>query len=176
MRSHTLLRTALKFAAHKHAGQVRKGTDIPYLVHPFEVGMYLQNIGMTNDVIMAGYLHDTLEDTDTTLNELSNIFGSRIASIVAEVSATSKTNALKKAETYSPDAMKVKVADLMCNVSDIYDGYKEVGIAILDRFADGKKTIKHYKEMVILLQKRAKNMPILKKELESILTMLNSIV
>jgi len=176
MRSHNLLRTALKFAAHKHAGQVRKGTDIPYLVHPFEVGMYLQNIGMTNDVIMAGYLHDTLEDTDTTLNELAEVFGNHIASVVAEVSATSKANALKKAETYSPDAMKVKVADLMCNVSDIYDGYQTIGVAILDRFVDGKATIKHYKEMASLLQSRAKNMPILKRELEYILTMLNSIV
>lgn len=174
MSYHTRLRTALKFAAHKHAGQMRKGTDIPYLVHPVEVGLYLQNLGMNHSVIIAGYLHDTIEDTDTTYEEIADLFGSNIADIVMEVTEPNKTKALKKARAYSMDAVKVKVADLMCNITDIYDDYQNIGDAIFDRFTNGKKTLTHYRKMAELLLQRSQNNMILKREIPKILTMIDS--
>jgi len=173
MSYHARIRTALKFAAHKHASQVRKGTDIPYLVHPVEVGLYLQNLGMSHDTIIAGYLHDTLEDTDTTYNELVSIFGVKIADVVLELTEVSKKRALVKAENYSPEAVKVKTADLMCNVTDLLDDYNKIGDATFDRFAHGKKTLDHYKKMAELLHEKAVFLPVIRKELSIILTKLD---
>lgn len=170
MSYHCKVRKALKFAANKHAGQFRKGTDIPYLVHPVEVGLYLQNLGMSHDTIIAGYLHDTLEDTDTTYDELKYTFGEKVADVVLELTEVSKKRALKKAESYSPEAVKVKTADLMCNVTDILDDYNEVGDATFDRFAHGKKTLDHYRNMAELLYEKAVHLPVIRKELSIILT------
>ena len=173
MSYHTRIRTALKFAAHKHAGQVRKGTDVPYLVHPVEVGLYLQNLGMAHDTVIAGYLHDTIEDTDTTYEELVSIFGEKIADVVLELTEVSKKRALKKAVNYSPEAVKVKTADLMCNVSDLLDDYNKVGNATFERFAHGKKTLEHYKAMAELLYEKAVYLPVIRKELSKVLTKLD---
>lgn len=176
MRNTQLFRTALKFAAHKHAGQVRKGTDVPYLIHPVEVALFLQNLGMNYSVIVAGYLHDTLEDTDTTLEEIESIFGKSVADIVEQVTEPDKKKALKKAESYTMDAIKVKTADLACNISDILDNYSEIGDAIWDRFTHGKKTLVHYKKMAELLRERGGHMPVIKTELDKILTNINTML
>lgn len=57
---------AIEFAAHAHWNQKRKGTEIPYISHPYAVGMILQRARCKEEVIVAGILHDTLEDTDTS--------------------------------------------------------------------------------------------------------------
>ncbi len=64
---------AIIFAAKAHRNQTRKGTDIPYITHPFAVGMYLQKANCSEEVIAAGILHDTLEDTETTYNDLKEV-------------------------------------------------------------------------------------------------------
>lgn len=155
---------------------MRKGTDVPYIVHPAEVGMYLQSLGMSYDTVIAGYLHDTLEDTNTTYDELVSVFGKKIADVVLELSESDKVKALKKAESYSPEAVKVKTADLMCNVSDILDEYTMVGDAVFDKFANGKKTLNHYKKMAILLHDKAVHLPVMRRELSIILTKLDSML
>ena len=77
-----LVSRAVIFAAAAHDGQVRKGTDIPYIVHPMEAAAIAA--GLTNDpeVIAAAVLHDVVEDTGTTKNELEAEFGSRVAELV----------------------------------------------------------------------------------------------
>lgn len=149
--SQNLLTTALKFAAVKHAGQVRKSTDVPYFVHPVEVAMTLQDCGCSNDVVIAGLLHDTLEDTSATYEEIENAFGSFIADIVLELTEVSKKRAYIKAQTYSIEAIQVKSADLICNVGNIYDDYQNIGDAVFDRFAHGKSTLDHYEKMIDLM-------------------------
>ena len=54
---------AINFAAEAHAGQFRKGTNTPYITHPFAVGMSLQRVRCSDEVIAAGILHDTIERT-----------------------------------------------------------------------------------------------------------------
>ena len=58
---------AIIFAAKAHEGQRRKGTDIPYITHPFEVAQILMEAGCDETLIIAGLLHDTLEDTEVYL-------------------------------------------------------------------------------------------------------------
>ena len=84
-----LVLQAARFAARKHRDQRRKGVQAePYINHPLEVADVLWSEGGVTDpeVIAAALLHDTLEDTQTTLNELRGDFGERIASLVGEVS------------------------------------------------------------------------------------------
>ena len=70
---------ALAFAAQAHAAvhQERKGTDFPYVAHPVRVAEILDRFECSEDVIVAGFLHDTIEDTDVTAEELSATFGPR---------------------------------------------------------------------------------------------------
>src|SRR5438045_7386901 len=73
---------AIEVAARAHYGQVRKGTDIPYISHPYAVGMMLARAGCPEEVIAAGILHDTVEDTYITLEYLRETFGEQVTLIV----------------------------------------------------------------------------------------------
>ena len=75
---------AIEFATKSHDGQVRKGTDTPYIVHPFEVALILIQYGVDEDVICAGLLHDVVEDTSVTLEEIQQLFGDRVAYFVGK--------------------------------------------------------------------------------------------
>jgi (p)ppGpp synthase/HD superfamily hydrolase len=84
----TLLLAALKFAAHKHSRQRRKDLEAtPYINHPIEVAEVLSRIGGITDLttLQAAILHDTIEDTDTSPQELGNYFGKEVCLLVQEV-------------------------------------------------------------------------------------------
>jgi (p)ppGpp synthase/HD superfamily hydrolase len=76
---------ALDFADERHAGQRRRADDAPFVVHPIEVATILYQTGFPDDVIAAGVLHDVLESTDTTAEEIEARFGSRVALLVTAV-------------------------------------------------------------------------------------------
>ena len=126
-----LLLKALAFAAHKHRDQRRKDAEAsPYINHPIALADVLVNEGGVTDVevLCAALLHDTVEDTDTTHEELASAFGSRIARIVAEVSddkALSKDERkrlqVEHAASISAEAKLVKLADKICNLRDVLE-------------------------------------------------------
>ncbi len=126
-----LLLKALAFAAHKHRDQRRKDAGAsPYINHPIALADVLVNEGGVADVevVCAALLHDTVEDTATTHEELVNAFGSRIARIVAEVTDDKslpkeerKRLQIEHAPTLSRAAKLVKLADKICNVRDLGD-------------------------------------------------------
>jgi guanosine-3',5'-bis(diphosphate) 3'-pyrophosphohydrolase len=121
--------TALAFSATQHRDQRRKDVEAsPYINHPISLVDVLVNEGgvLNWDVLCAALLHDTIEDTQTTVEELTKAFGKNIASIVLEVT---DDKALPKAErklqqiTHAPhsshEAKLVKLADKICNLRDI---------------------------------------------------------
>lgn len=124
----TLL-SALAFAADKHRFQKRKDTaGTPYINHPIQVALTLVNTGeeINKDLLVAAILHDTIEDTQTSPEEISEKFGDVVLGLVLEVTddkTLSKEerkklqvlNASKKSEL----ARKLKLADKICNVTDI---------------------------------------------------------
>ena len=124
-----LLLKALAFAAHKHRDQRRKDAEAsPYINHPIALADVLVNEGGVSDVevLCAALLHDTVEDTATTPEELASAFGSRIARIVAEVTddttlpkAERKRLQVEHAGGLSPEAKLVKLADKICNLRDV---------------------------------------------------------
>jgi GTP diphosphokinase / guanosine-3',5'-bis(diphosphate) 3'-diphosphatase len=120
---------ASAFAAHKHRDQRRKGADAsPYINHPIAVANVLANeAGITEAATLAAaLLHDTIEDTDTTVQELQDRFGKEIASIVMEVTddkslpkQARKQLQIDHAATLSRQAKVVKLADKICNLRDM---------------------------------------------------------
>ncbi len=127
----TLLLKALSFAAHKHRDQRRKDAEAsPYINHPIALAEVLAAEGGVSDieVLAAALLHDTIEDTATTYEELVEHFGSRIAGMVAEVTddqnlpkADRKRLQIEHAAGLSAGAKLVKLADKICNLRDVAD-------------------------------------------------------
>lgn len=120
---------AAEFAACKHRDQRRKGRDAsPYINHPIALASVLVEEGRVHDpvAICAALLHDTIEDTATTYDELRGQFGAVIADVVAEVSdakflgkAARKRLQVARARKSSKAARLVKLADKICNLRDI---------------------------------------------------------
>ena len=121
--------TALAFAADKHKNQRRKDADAsPYINHPIALANLLLNEAGVEDqrVLIAAVLHDTIEDTDTTEQELVRHFGKDVADIVLEVTddkalpkAERKRLQIEHAAHISRRAKLVKLADKICNLRDI---------------------------------------------------------
>ena len=124
----TRILSAATFAAERHRGQRRKGRDAsPYINHPLALAYLLAERGETDPaLLMAALLHDTVEDTATTPQELVDAFGPRIARIVAEVTddqrlpkAERKRLQIEHAPHISREAKLVKLADKLCNLRDV---------------------------------------------------------
>jgi GTP diphosphokinase / guanosine-3',5'-bis(diphosphate) 3'-diphosphatase len=126
-----LLFRALAFAAHKHRDQRRKDAEAsPYINHPIALAEVLAGEGGVADVevLAAALLHDTIEDTATTGEELRAEFGPRIAAMVEEVTddqqlpkADRKRLQIEHAAGLSQGAKLVKLADKICNLRDVAD-------------------------------------------------------
>jgi guanosine-3',5'-bis(diphosphate) 3'-pyrophosphohydrolase len=129
MTSSAPLLVALEFAAHKHRDQRRKDAAAsPYINHPIALARLLAvEGGITDtDTLIAAVLHDTVEDTDTTYEELRAQFGKTVADVVAEVTddkALPKTRRkalqIEHAPHMSERAALVKLADKTCNLLDV---------------------------------------------------------
>ena len=124
-----ILLKAASFAAFKHRLQKRKGTDgVPYINHPLEVSEILANTGEIEDasILAAAILHDTIEDTDATREEITGLFGETICAYVLEVTddkslpkAERKQLQIEHAPHISDGAKQIKLADKICNVRDV---------------------------------------------------------
>jgi len=77
-------------AAHAAVGQKRKYSDDDYIVHPIRVANLVKQYGGTEEMIAAAYLHDVVEDTDVTMDTITSLFGSVVASLVKDLTDVSK--------------------------------------------------------------------------------------
>src|ERR1035437_4169278 len=114
------IQKAIQFAIKTHEldqKQKRKGKDVPYITHPLSVGLILANIGATEDVVIAGILHDTIEDSieknKVTKEIISDMFGQSVSDLVLSVTeqdkslswAERKAEALEHIKTFSHDSL-----------------------------------------------------------------------
>ncbi len=95
----TLFEEAICFAVRAHHGQVRKGEMTPYICHPMEVATICATVTSDQEVLAAAVLHDTVEDTDTSIGEIRERFGLRVAALVA-AETEDKHDDLPYAETW----------------------------------------------------------------------------
>lgn len=86
MSKNKVIARAMEYAARAHRGDTRKGGDIPYIVHPFEVAMILKDNSFEDEIVAAGLLHDLLEDTEVSKTELKDEFGEEIFKLVISAS------------------------------------------------------------------------------------------
>lgn len=145
------IQKAIIYATEKHEGQKRKGTDIPYIVHPMEVMQILTECHCNDDVIIAGILHDTLEDTKTSPADIENKFGLAVLKLVqSESEDKSKTwkerkqTTIDQLKTASAETRIICFADKLSNLRSMKRDLDAIGAQLWDRFNAGVSSIKWY--------------------------------
>lgn len=155
-----LVKRALKFAtdAHSSISQVRKYTGEPYIVHPIEVMSIVKTVPHTPEMLAAALLHDTVEDTSITIEQIQEEFGPIVAALVSELTdvstpdqgnrATRKSIDLAHTASASSQAQTIKLADLLSNTESIVTHDKHFAkvylrekSALLDVLTKGDKTL-----------------------------------
>ena len=139
---------AICFAAEKHSGQVRKDGSIPYILHPMEVAAIVGTMTSDRETLAAAVLHDTVEDTDTTLEEIREKFGKRVSLLVMTETEEKRpdrppaeTWKLRKEETLAilenTRDLSVKMmwlGDKLSNIRSFYRMYQQKGDALWQAF------------------------------------------
>ncbi len=142
-----ILDKAIKLAVDAHSGQTRKGTDIPYIVHPLET---LTIVGtMTNDehILAAAVLHDVVEDTDITIQNIKDTFGEKVAEYVEAESEDKragqseestwkirKQETIEHLKTASTQVKMITLGDKLSNIKSMYRDYNMFGDKLWQRF------------------------------------------
>ena len=139
---------AVAFAVEVHRGQNRKGKDKPYILHPLEAAVTASTMTTDEEVIAAALLHDTVEDTDATLDDIRERFGERVAFLVGtetedkmwdlprEQSWKLRKSLSLKALKESPDpgTKVIWISDKLSNIRGFYREWKKRGIEFFDMF------------------------------------------
>lgn len=144
-----MINKAKIFATNAHAGQMRKGTDRPYIVHPIEVAEIVATLTNDEEIIAAAYLHDTVEDCEgVTSKSLSDEFGSRVSAIVAQESEDKskswlerKGSTIESLRTAPIEVQMIALGDKLSNMRDIDRDYPICGEQLWDRFRMKNKSI-----------------------------------
>lgn len=164
------IRKAIKFAAKTHnqyQQQTRKGKVIPYITHPLTVGIILLLAKAKEDVVVAGILHDTIEDCEqkkkVTPSMVEERFGKKVKDLVISVTeinkdlpwAKRKALALDYIQHFSHDSILVKSADVLSNGTELVDDYKRYGKDIFKHFrASAADTTGNTEKVIAALIKR----------------------
>ena len=149
-----MLHKALYYAAQAHDGQHRKGTMVPYIVHPYEVAQILMAEDADEEVVAAGMLHDILEDTAITLENIRDVFGERVALMVLACTENKKDSweerkqhTIQYVKNHCPyEVMLIICADKLSNLRSIRDDLSEAGEKVWDKFHRGRNEQRWYYE------------------------------
>jgi (p)ppGpp synthase/HD superfamily hydrolase len=150
---------ALEYAAEHHAGQRRTSDFAPFILHPLEVAVLLRNRGYPDEVVAAGLLHDAIEDTDATEDELRGRFGARVAGLVSSLSddaaiedyAERKAGLRAQVEAAGPEAAAIYAADKVAKA-------RELRATLTRTPEDGesaaiRRRLEHYEESLAMLDR-----------------------
>ncbi|WP_079707766.1 HD domain-containing protein [Paraliobacillus ryukyuensis] len=160
MRTDKLMR-AITYATKRHEGQTRKVDGMPYIVHPYRVAMLLKSAGYQDDVVIAGLLHDVVEDTDGNIIEISNLFGEHVASLVSYATEPEKSRPWEERKQHTIETLKdapteaklVVCADKIDNLRSILENEYVKGEAVWKFFSRGKEVQQwYYREIYHSLQ------------------------
>ena len=141
MDNNNRLNTAIEFATEKHRDQFRKSTTIPYILHPLEVVQILYSMRADVNLLIAGVLHDTVEDTNTTLDEIRNLFGDDVAMLVAS-NTEDKNKSWDERKSHTINELSIAdervkmliMADKLSNFRSIAFDYSVIGDDLWTRF------------------------------------------
>ena len=155
-----LLHRAIQFATAAHQGQKRKGSGLDYICHPLEVLQILTQCNASLPVLIAGVLHDTIEDTPVTAQQIHDAFGPQVTALVLHHSEDKgqswkarKTAAIHQAQTGTLDCKLLIAADKVSNLRSTADDYQKMGDALWQLFRAGRDEISwYYRSMLEALQ------------------------
>lgn len=138
---YNLIERAIKIASIAHLGQKRKDGNIPYIFHPFSVGIILLKEGYEDKVVAAGILHDVLEDTNYSKKQMEKEVGRDVVRLVEWVSHDNKLPWLEKKKQYIKNLKKapskakaIALADKIHNLRSFVVAYKEQGSKLWKKF------------------------------------------
>ncbi|WP_197018820.1 HD domain-containing protein [Prevotella sp. P6B4] len=142
-----LVDRAIVYATKAHEGSVRKGTKLPFIVHPLEAMAIVATITSDQELMAAAVLHDVLEDTDVSVDEIRELFGQRVATLVdAETSRDveglshvdswqiRKQFAIDRLASASRDAQIVAIGDKLSNMRGMVIEHRRMGEGLWERF------------------------------------------
>ena len=135
------LNDAIRYAVEKHEGQYRKGTMMPYIVHPLETMQILYSMSADTNLMIAGVLHDTLEDTSASKEELELLFGESVSRMVAMHSEDKsksweerKQTAIAELAEADKSFKMLVMADKVSNLRSMLRDYRAEGESFWNRF------------------------------------------
>lgn len=142
---------AVAYAADAHAGQVRKGSDVPYIAHPLAVSSLVLEFGGDEDLAIAGLLHDVVEDCDPLYGaKIQEVFGTRVASIVYQLTdgipdengnkpewRPRKEEHIAKLKHANPDVLLVMACDKIHNARSLRSELPLRGLNAYAKFRGG---------------------------------------
>ena len=177
------LQKAIRVAIEAHSGQTRKGKKVPYVTHPLLVGFILARIGASEEVLIAGILHDIVEDGHGrfTFDDIKREFGLKVLKNVENVSEKDKSlpweerkrRALEKIKEMDRDSLLVKSADILHNMADLIGDLKKKGDKVFESFnAPKEKQLKRYQNLIEELERTWPENPLLPELKENFLTLL----
>ena len=165
---------AVIFAANAHSGAKRKGKDRAYILHPLEVAMIVSTLTTDEAVLSAAVLHDTVEDTPTTREDIARTFGEDVARLVAAESENKRENLpaastwqIRKQETIDHlrfadrNTRLICLGDKLANLREIARDYKKSGDDIWQRFNQKDKGMHgwYYRSIFEILEKEFGSVP-----------------
>ena len=158
---------AIEFAARAHRMQLRKGTNVPYIVHPLRVATILLENDCCDATVIAGILHDTVEDTPVTLGEIFLCFGEHVTRIVEGVSEDKslsweqrKAHTIESMRTAPVEVLLVTCADKLDNIQSIQDDLALRGEKVWGKFKRSKQQQgEYYRGLAEVLVSRAEGEP-----------------
>ena len=168
------IQQAINFVAEKHLGQKRKGIPFPFVVHPYSVAWILSGYTEDEELIVAGLLHDILEDVpEYKFHHMVRDFGHKVARIVMQISEDKdpemeidkrdswlkrKNDYLYNLEHDSQAALLICAADKIHNLRSLMDAYHQLGDELWEKFnASKEQKLWYYKQVLHILEKRLSN-------------------
>ena len=149
----SLFDKAAQFAIEAHRGAERRGKGFPYIIHPMEAASIVATVTNDPEMLAAAILHDTVEDTDVTIEQIEELFGPRVAHLVNVETAQKGTSWRARREVQierfrkaDRDSKIVALGDKLSNLRAIALDYRKLGDALWSRFRapEGKKDIEWY--------------------------------
>jgi (p)ppGpp synthase/HD superfamily hydrolase len=164
---------ALALAARAHQGQTRKGSDVPYIVHPVHVSVILIRHGLDEQTAIAGLLHDVVEDQDVPLAQIEAEFGPDVAAMVEALSERKKAGGVERPwedrkrelldqlRAAGRSAVAVKAADAIHNIGATAADLRRRGPGIWRHFKRGpEQTIWYYRQILAIVGQRLGDHPL----------------
>jgi (p)ppGpp synthase/HD superfamily hydrolase len=144
---------AIEFAVAAHSGQTRKGTGVPYVLHPLAAARILLECGCPEHVGVAAVLHDVIEDTPFSAEEISARFGARVAQLVLLATEADRELAWEERKQHTVEVLRatadkegllVTLADKLDNIASIRESLEREGEVAWSRFKRGREEQRWY--------------------------------